>query len=124
MFSTEYYKDIIIINYKQNHTILCEAQLKELINDNKKGLYIKSIITPELYRNKGYATTILNYIFTFHDKYNFIILDDCSENLPPNNLYYKLNCLVKKFDKDYNYTWVKWKDNIDLSVDEERLWII
>lgn len=126
MYEIKYIHRTILISNIQNNEPICECECIEIERtdvEKEKGLYITHIFTHPEFRNKGYASAMLDFMINFCkiNNYKYIILDDSTEASPPHNLYYKLGCLVKKFDQDYNYTWVKWKDNIDLSVDEERL---
>lgn len=129
MYEIKYINHTIVIRYIVNDNSICVCECIEIQRTDvsvEKGLYVKSIFTDPSFRNKGYATDMLDFLKKFCQKqnYKYIILDDSSDGTPPNNLYYKLDCLVKKFDKNYNYTWVTWRDNINLSVDEERLFNI
>lgn len=126
MYEIKYIHRTILISNIQNNEPICECECIEIERTDiakDKGLYITHIFTHPEFRNKGYACDMLYFMINFCkiNNYKYIILDDSTDASPPHNLYYKLNCLVKKFDKNNDYIWVKWKDNIDLSVDEERL---
>lgn len=126
MYQIKYIHRTILVSNVQNNKPICDCECIEVERTDiskDKGIYITYIFTHTEFRNKGYASDMLNFMINFckTKNYKYIILDDSTEASPPHNLYYKLNCLVKKFDKDNNYIWVKWRDNIDLSVDEERL---
>lgn len=129
MYEIKYFHNRILVTNIQNNKNICECECIESERTDvakEKGLYVISILTHPSFRNKGYSSDMLYFIRNLCEKkdYKYIILDDSTDTTPPHNLYYKLNCLVKNFDKYYNYTWVRWKDNIDLLVDEERLWFI
>jgi GNAT superfamily N-acetyltransferase len=129
MYEIKYIHNRILITDVQNNENICECECIEIERtyiSKEKGLYVINIFTHPSYRNKGYASNMIYFIKNLCEKkdYKYIILDDSTGSSPPHNLYYKLNCLVKNFYQNYDYTWVRWKDNTDLSIDEERLWFI
>lgn len=126
MYEIKYINRTISITNIEKDKLICECECIEIERTDiskDKGIYITHIFTQSEFRNKGYASNMLYFMINFCkiNNYKYIILDDSTDSSPPHNLYCKLNCLVKKFDQDNNYIWVKWKDSIDLSVDEERL---
>lgn len=129
MICINFVNNTIVFNVKIKNKIVCEAECKTIRRSdlsNNTGLLIAYLETNIKFRNKGYGTKMINYIFNFCKKYNFeyILLDDCSDNIPPHNIYYKLNCYVKKFNTNSDYIWVKWNENTDVLPDEERLWLL
>jgi GNAT superfamily N-acetyltransferase len=110
-----FYKEIL-----NDSQVVSYIRAKEYFDQDislEKGLLVLDLFTIEEHRGKGYATILLrDLINTLKNTYKYIILDDCSESVPPHNIYYKLGFFIKNFE---NNDWVKWE--ISDEPDEKRL---
>jgi hypothetical protein len=110
-----FYKEILL-----NSQVVSYIRAKEYFDKDislEKGLLVLDLFTVAEHRGKGYATTLLkDLIKTLKNTYKYVILDDCSDAVPPNNIYYKLGFLIKNFKTN---SWIKWK--ISDEPDEQRL---
>lgn len=90
---------------------------REDISTKGKGLLMTSLDTYAHYRGKGYATKLIKRLIDFCIEfgYRYILLDDATDVLPPRNIYYKFDFMVK----DDKARWVKWR--LGMQPDEERL---
>lgn len=110
-----FYKEIQL-----NSQVVSYIRAREYFNKDislEKGFLVLDLFTVEEHRGKGYASTLLkDLISTCKNSFKYIILDDCSDAVPPHNIYYKLGFLIKNFKTN---RWIKWK--ISDEPDEQRL---
>lgn len=116
-------KTSLLIYYTLRNKVVAELEAKEILRDDIykfKGIDLISIHTDENHRGKGYASKLLNRLIELCIElgYKYILTDDATDVMPPNNIYYKFGFLVKNDDGK----WVKWTSNIE--PDEERLLLI
>jgi len=108
-----------IFDYKYSNEVVSSLEIKYILREDislNEGINLISIHTEEKYRCKGYATKLIKELIKFSkNNYEYIILDDATEIMPPKNIYYKMGFMVK----DNQGEWVNWDENI--FPDEERL---
>lgn len=110
-----FYKEIL-----NDSQVISYIRAKEYFDQDislEKGLLVLDLFTVEEYRGKGYATILLRELIKeVKTTHKYIILDDCSDAVPPHNIYYKLGFLIKNFKTN---SWIKWK--LSDEPDEQRL---
>lgn len=115
--------DTFTFNIIINNSIVSYCRFKRYQRDDisyKEGIFLIDLYTSERYRNKGFATQLLNRLVSYCKENNlaYILLDDCTDCKPPKNLYYKLGFSICTNSED---KWEIWKDTDYEDYDEERV---
>jgi len=111
----------------ENNKTISYLYAKEYENTDisvKKGILIIDLYTVEEYRGQGLASSLIKELIKkYKGVYHYIILDDCSGEEPPYNIYHKFGFMIRSFnDTTHIKEWKKWEE--DDSPDEERIFFL